>query len=287
MTKEIKHKIVLVNKTTFLLTFCVFIISSFFSMVNAQGSLLVTPKRVVFDGNKRSEELNLANTGKDSATYIISFIQIKMKDDGTFEQMENPDSTLQIASNNLRFFPRSVTLAPNEAQSVRVQVRNLSELNDGEYRSHIYFKGLPNQKALGEEGDNKDSSISVKITPVYGLSLPVIIRKGALLLKANITDFEVDLLKKDEPYVKFVINREGNMSTYGDISVNYIANNEIVTNLALIKGLAVYTPNKLRKIVLKIDNSKTIDWKSGKLQVVYTDQSNKASVLAEQIIQLK
>ena len=49
------------------------------SKLMAQGNLLVTPKRVVFDGNKRSEELNLANIGKDTATYIISFIQIREK----------------------------------------------------------------------------------------------------------------------------------------------------------------------------------------------------------------
>ena len=35
----------------------------------AQGNLLITPRRVVFEGTKRSMDLNLANTGQDSATY--------------------------------------------------------------------------------------------------------------------------------------------------------------------------------------------------------------------------
>ena len=33
----------------------------------AQGNLLVTPRRVVFDGSSRVMELNLANTGRDTA----------------------------------------------------------------------------------------------------------------------------------------------------------------------------------------------------------------------------
>jgi P pilus assembly chaperone PapD len=95
---------------------------SYVNNTNAQGNLLVTPKRVVFEGNRRSEELNLAKVGKDSATFVISFIQIKMNDYGTFEQIMQPDSNQRFADKNLRFFPRTVTLAPNEAQTVKVQL---------------------------------------------------------------------------------------------------------------------------------------------------------------------
>ena len=33
----------------------------------AQGNLLLTPRRIVFEGAKKSMELNLANTGTDTA----------------------------------------------------------------------------------------------------------------------------------------------------------------------------------------------------------------------------
>ena len=51
----------------------------------AQGNLLITPRRVVFEGNKRTFDLSLANTGQDTAIYAISVIQIKMTDEGGFE----------------------------------------------------------------------------------------------------------------------------------------------------------------------------------------------------------
>ena len=76
------------NKTIYDLRFLLIVIISFSSFLlkaTAQGNLLVTPKRVVFEGLKRSEELNLANVGSDTATYMISFIQIRMKVDGYVE----------------------------------------------------------------------------------------------------------------------------------------------------------------------------------------------------------
>ena len=59
---------------------------SFFTM--AQGDLLVTPSRIVFEGNKQKEQLNLLNMGQDTATYSISFVQRSMKEDGSFVTIE-------------------------------------------------------------------------------------------------------------------------------------------------------------------------------------------------------
>ena len=38
-----------------------------FNSVLGQGNLLLMPRRVIFEGAKRYEELNLANTGRDTA----------------------------------------------------------------------------------------------------------------------------------------------------------------------------------------------------------------------------
>jgi len=76
----------------------------------AQGNLLITPRRVVFEGNKRTQELNLANTGQDSAKYNVSMIQYRMKEDGSFEEITIPDPGQNFADKYVRFFPRTVSL---------------------------------------------------------------------------------------------------------------------------------------------------------------------------------
>ena len=100
------------------------IVQSGFSLqILAQGDLLVTPSRVVFEGNKQKEQLNLLNMGQDTATYTISFVQRSMKEDGSFVTIEQPDSGQMFSDPYLRIFPRQVTLAPREPQVILVQYR--------------------------------------------------------------------------------------------------------------------------------------------------------------------
>lgn len=264
---------------------CMFFLFSSTKVV-AQGNLLITPKRVVFEGSKRSEELNLANIGKDTATYIVSFIQIKMKEDGSFQTITEPDTAQFFADKNLRYFPRSVTLAPNEAQTVKVQLTRTAEMTTGEYRSHLYFRAVPTEKPLGEKEPEKDTAISVKLVPVFGISIPVIIRVGELNALVNISSASLRAKKDTVPVLDLTFKRIGNMSVYGDITVEHISPQGKVTKVGSVKGMAVYTPTPSRQYHLPLDNSVDVDYRSGKLHVVYTDQSTKPVKLAEEEVVL-
>lgn len=252
----------------------------------AQGNLLVTPKRVVFDGSARSQELNLANTGSDTATYQISFIQIRMKDDGSFEQITTPDSAQLFADKNLRFFPRSVTLGPNEAQTLKIQVSRTDQLKPGEYRSHLYLRANSNSKPLGTT-INKDSGISVSLVPIFGISLPIIIRIGESNTQVSLSDVTLAWDNNAKPFVSMSFNRAGNMSQYGDLSVNHISPEGKSTNLAMIRGIAVYTPNTVRHLRVPLEQKNGVDLHSGKILLTYMDQSARPVKLAEQEITLK
>ena len=95
--------------------------------------------------------ISLANIGKDTATYSISLVQIRMTENGGFETITEADEGQQFASPYLRFFPRSVTLKPEEVQTVKIQAVRTGGLAPGEYRSHLYFRATPKEKPLGEE----------------------------------------------------------------------------------------------------------------------------------------
>ena len=76
--------------------------------LSAQGNLMITPRRVVFEGARKTQELNIANTGEDSARYLISLMQLRMKTDGGFEQITLPDSGQNFASDFIRFSPAAL-----------------------------------------------------------------------------------------------------------------------------------------------------------------------------------
>jgi hypothetical protein len=244
----------------------------------AQGDLLIFPKRVVFDGTKKSQDLNLANNGKDTARYIISVVQIRMKEDGSFENITLPDSGQHFADKNIRFFPRNVVLGPNESQVVKIQLINTGQINSGEYRSHLYFRAEPDSKPRGEEDDKKDTaSISVRLVPIFGISIPVIIRIGEPNATVSLSGLSLEMLRDTVPSLKISFNRKGDMSVYGDVTVDHISPSGVKTRAAAMQGLAVYTPNRTRSARIILDNTKGIDYRRGKLVVTYAKQASERS----------
>lgn len=236
----------------------------------AQGNLLLTPKRLVFNGGRTSENINLANSGKDTAHYVISMINFRMTENGGFEEVSEAEMGGFSAEPHIRFFPRQVTLAPNEAQVIRVQYSRNAQLNPGEYRSHLYVRALSKPTPLGTKGAEVSSSIEVKLTPVFGITIPVIIRIGESNTTASISGLSLTkTADAASSTLHMTLNRNGNMSIYGDITVKHITPNGQVTQVGLVKGLAVYTPNLLRNIEFVLENNPQVDYHTGKLAVQF------------------
>ena len=256
---------------------------------SGQGNLLVTPRRVVFEGNKKSLDLNLANTGQDTATYAISMVQIRMNEDGSFETITDPDPGQNFADKNIRFYPRSVTLPPNEAQVVKVQLLRANDLKPGEYRSHFYFRSVPKVVALGEEETVVDTtSISVRLVPVFGITIPAIIRVGQSNMEVTLSDLSLEINKDTIPTLGLNFFRTGNFSVYGDLSVDHISTNGTITRVGIANGIAVYTPNSVRHFQFDLNKSLGIDYRSGKLLVNFSSSSDvKPEKFAEAELLLK
>jgi hypothetical protein len=194
-----------------------------------------------------------------------------MKEDGSFEQITEPDSGQYFADKYLRYFPHTVTLGPNETQLVKMQLTKTEKLSPGEYRSHIYFRAIPKEKPLGQEEVRKDTSsaVSIRLLPIFGITIPVIIRVGENMTKVKLSDVSFEMVKDTLPRIKMIFKRTGNMSVYGDIAVDYISSQGKVTRVSLIKGIAVYTPITDRRFQFNLDKVAGVDWHSGKLHVVY------------------
>lgn len=252
---------------TFIFNFILFLINI---NLYSQSDVMIFPRRVVFEGNNNIQEVTLVNNGKDTAKYIISFIEYKMNEDGSLVLIDKIDSNnnYYFASNYLRFFPRSIVLAPNTSQVVRIQAKMPSDMPIGEYRSHLYFRSIPNNSSLVNENGENDDSITIKLTPIYGLSIPVIIRVGDLNVKVSISD--VNLVMDDNPILSFKMYREGNKSSYGDIDIYYIKDDGNSQKIYSIKGIAIYPPLQYREMIIKLKSDENIDFHNGKLEIIYS-----------------
>ncbi len=242
----------------------------------AQGDLLVTPRRVVFEGNKQIEEITLANTGQDTAYYSISFLQYHMTENGSFEEITEPKPGQLFADPVLRYFPRSIELAPGESQVVRMQLRRLPNMEEGEYRSHLYFRAVPDERPLGEADALTDTTaIGIRLTPIFGISIPVIVRIGDLPASLSLSGLALEKTEENRLVLQTTLNREGRKSVYGDLTADYAAPGAEPVNVGLVRGIAVYTPNTLRRFSMPLNVPEGIDLSKGKLLVRFSS-SNEA-----------
>jgi P pilus assembly chaperone PapD len=246
------------------------------------GDLLIAPTRVVLDGRVRTAEIVLVNIGAATATYRISLVRQRMTEDGRFEEVGEPLEGEQFADDLVRFTPRQAVLEPRVAQTVRLQLRKPADLAAGEYRSHLLFRAIPPVAEATAEEAPTEGTLGIKLIPVYGISIPVIVRNGETWAKVTISDLELKPGTEDapNPTLSLVLNRTGNRSTYGDITVTTrFAGQSKDTVLARVAGLAVYAPNPLRRLALALQVPDDANLSGARVQVEYRDRPEDGGAL--------
>jgi hypothetical protein len=266
--------------------FCGFIYIIVSVLSYSQGNLMIIPKRILFDNQRRTQDVYIANTGTEKATYVISFQEIRMTEEGEFQQITAPDSGQLFASPYLRVFPRSITLTPNETQTIKLQFNRAADMKAGEYRSHLYLRALSKQDPLGQEPNQLSSELSVKITPIFGFTIPAIVQVGNPVVTASITHAKV-IWKDNQPMLDMNIERTGTKSVYGNIRVDYRTTDGNFIELELIKGLAVYTPTTRRHILMALNKSVGVDYHRGQLRISYEEDGTKRILFDKAELELR
>jgi hypothetical protein len=234
----------------------------------AAGDLLVAPTRVVLDG-PRGTEVILNNVGATPATYRISLELKRMTAEGQLEEVapegasEKEKATLAMIS----YAPRRVVLAPNQPQAIRIGVRAPANLPDGEYRAHMLFRGIPDAKPPSTEPPK--AGISIALVPIYGVTIPIIIRKGALKATAAISDAKM-IKTAEGPAFAFTLARSGDRSTYGRVRVTKAG---IAKPLIDARGIAVYAEISSRVVSLPVPPDVAAQL-SGPVKIEYLDDSD-------------
>ena len=216
------------------------------------GDLLVAPTRLVLNGG-RGAEVILNNIGDEPATYRISVEFRRMKADGTLEEISDPSQSDTAARDMIMYAPRRVTLAPREPQSIRIAARPPKGLPDGEYRVHMLFRAIPPATPVARQASAPAKGLSFKLTPVYGVTIPVIVRLGNLEAKAGISN--VHLEQRDgKPVVALNLSRTGSRSTFGEVRVTRPG---VKDPIALQRAIAVYTELNEREVIVPVDQGFT------------------------------
>lgn len=252
----------------------------------ALGQLMISPTRVVFEGNERSKQINLINNGAEAARYRISFVRRNMTSTGSIVEIDENEPGM-YSDEMVRFSPRQVTLAPGQSQTVRLMLRKKSGTGNGEYRSHMMFEQLPDASTsdvtdLATDGSDK---LTIKLIPIVGVTIPVIVRQGNLSAKISLSDFEIKQTNtvKAQSILSLKINREGDSSAYGDFRVYFTPKGGEPITVSRVNGVAVYTSTDSRNLEIPLQIPSTFSLSNGELQVIFLEQGKdeKSGLIAE------
>ncbi|GJL77823.1 MAG: hypothetical protein NPINA01_08120 [Nitrospinaceae bacterium] len=235
----------------------------------------VSPKRVVFEGRQRTTEVTLLNKSNKTVTYRVFFRNMRMKEDGSFEKVEEAMSGEKFSDQLIRYSPRQITVPPRGSQSVRLLLRKPRKLPPGEYRSHLFFQSLPSRdtgKSIDDELVGKNE-LKIKLVAILSLSIPVIVRNGKLEADVGLSNLDLKAPEtKNTPSVLSAnLNRKGERSIFGDVQVIFKPVKGRHFTLAELRGLSVYTPNKTRKLEMPLRIPEGEQLKNGSLYVVYKE----------------
>lgn len=250
------------------------------------GDLMITPTRVVFEGRTRTAEVVLIHRGTQRATYRLSFQKMRMNENGSLEEIKTPGPNDRFAEDMIRYSPRRIVLDPGQPQTVRLLLRKPRNLEPGEYRSHFLIRALPPKDAGTniESVERKPGEISVQLTMIYGVSIPVIVRHGDLSAKAALEDLALAPPRDGETGkgLSLRVKRAGTKSIYGDFDVTFTRQDGDAIPIGLMRGVAVYTPNESRNLRIPLNPPEGVSLANGRLRVTYRQPPDSGgAVLAE------
>lgn len=241
----------------------------------ALAELMLNPTRVVFAKNQRATQVELINNSGQPATYRISIVNRRMSESGEFLNVTEAGPGERFADSMLSWSPRQITLQPGSAQVVRLMVRKPDGLAEGEYRSHLHFEKLAGAADLAssvEAAPPGEAKIGVVLKTLIGASIPVIVRHGASESMAQLRQLALTREPGKAPLLGFVIERDGNASLYGDLFATFTPAGGPEQLLARASGVAVYTPNPLRRAALALELPDGMALAGGQLRLAYRER---------------
>jgi len=176
----------------------------------------------------------------------------RMVQDGTLQDVPEPTAADKTAGDMIVYAPRRITLAPNQPQAIRIAARPPQGLPDGEYRVHMLFRAIPPATPVVKaSAAEPEKGLRFQLTPIYGVTIPVIVRLGNLQATAGIANVALEK-KGGKEAISLELTRSGARSTFGEVLVLKAG---VKDPIAIQKGVAIYTEVGTRRISIPLDES--------------------------------
>jgi len=187
------------------------------SSLHAQG-VMVAPHAVYIDHRVRSGSVLLYNPGTEPVEVTISTLFGYPVTDSTgsivLRTVDAPDSTLPSALAWIQAFPRRLTVAPLERQTVRLLARPPVGLADGEYWVRLMIAAKAGQVPV--VGVSDTTAIQVGLTLEVRTIIGIAYRKGPVTTRIALSNVRAQL-RGDTLVTWSRLVRQGNAAFVGTV----------------------------------------------------------------------
>jgi hypothetical protein len=259
----------------------------------------ITPKRLTLDRANNSATVYVFNQGSAPATVDVALVERVMLTNGEIKAAADLSSDqrlqplVQKLSSAQPFVvaaPRRVTLAPGKGQTIRVRA-TVPQSGVAEYRTHLTVTTIP-PRDTGVTADQAASAaanqLSFRITSVFGLSIPIIVRQGNVDARGAIEEPKIHYAGVSPDgvappvrtaIVNFNMRRLGANSLFGNVEIRS-ANKEL---LGLARGVGVYPEIDFRTLQIPLRRAPR---PNETLEITFTDDdSSSGRVIARATLQ--
>jgi P pilus assembly chaperone PapD len=236
---------------------------------HANGFLLA-PTRLFFEGPARSQELTIMNQTNRTQTYRMRIEDRRLRENGEYEVITDPADP-SVASSMLRLSVRQVVVPAQSSATIRVLLRKPSGLATGEVRSHLIVSELPIVAPPSLEAD-PSGAISIAITTVFGISIPVLVRTGATAATVSKVEAKREPVPEHPEVENVAVRLEatGNRSMFLDLSL-VPARQRRGDPIMRARGVAIYSPVGARTISLGLNAEQTAKVRAGNVLLQYQE----------------
>lgn len=225
------------------------------------ANLNITPRRVIFEGGKRTEAVYVFNQGNATAVVDVALIDNVMLPSGEIVPVSSapekgpvatgPLGRLRSARGLILATPSRVILAPGKGKTIRLRAGlPAGATAAGEYRTHLTVTTLPPASSglTVDAAAAARGELSFTINTVFGISIPLIVRNGGPGATVAFGPFALDRAMRpatDTEAARQVavlavpLRRMGTASVYGNIEVRS-GSRKNAELIGLVRGVAVY-----------------------------------------------
>ncbi len=207
--------------------------------LEAQG-VMVAPHAVYIDHRVRSGSVLLYNPGTEPVEVTISTLFGYPTTDSTggivLRTFDAPDSTLPSALAWIQAFPRRLTVAPLERQTVRVLARPPVGLADGEYWVRLMIAAKAGTIPI--TGVSDTTAIQVGLTLEVRTIIGIAYRKGPVTTRVALSQLRAQLVG-DTLITWSRLERQGNAAFVGSVR-GTVVDSTGATRASFASPLGVY-----------------------------------------------